>query len=87
MSRHKGGYTMTRSERSASGELIETARMEKNISIAQLARQAKLSDGTVSLIEREGVICTKVCTLIAICRVLDLEPMELIKADLGGYYE
>lgn len=82
MSRHKGGYTLTKSARSASGEVIEERRMSMNLSIQQVARQADLSAPTVSLIERIGVMNTKVNTLMAICKVLNLNPLELIAVEM-----
>ena len=82
MSRHKGGYTLTKSVRSASGEVIEERRMSMNLSIQQVARQADLSAPTVSLIERIGVMNTKVNTLMAICKVLNLNPLELIAVEM-----
>lgn len=87
MSRKTGGYTLTKCERCASGEIIENKRFEMNLSISQVARKARLSDLTIRNVEMNGVIVTKVCTLLSICKVLELDPMELIKADLGNYYE
>ena len=81
--RHTGGYSIARSDRCPSGDLIENARMEKDLSIVQAAELARLSPGTISNVERYGVISTKVGTLLAICKVLDLDIMELIKADVG----
>lgn len=78
-----GGYTLTRRDRCPSGEIIENARMERNLSAVKCADLARLSPGTISNVERYGVIDTKVGTLLAICKVLDLDPMELIKADVG----
>ena len=78
MSRNKGGYTLTRHERSASGEIIEERRMSMNLSMRQVADKAEISAGTVSVVERRGVMNTKVFTLIAICKVLGLNPLELI---------
>lgn len=82
MSRLKGGYTITRHERSASGELIEERRMNMNLSMRQVAERADISAGTVSVVERLGVMNTKVCTLIAICKVLNLNPLELISVEM-----
>ena len=82
MSRLKGGYTITRHERSASGELIEERRMNMNLSMRQVAERADISAGTVSVVERLGVMNTKVCTLIAICKVLNLNPLELIAVEM-----
>ena len=85
--RKADGYTIPRQARCPSGEIIENARMNRNVSIYQVATKAKLSAGTLSNIERYGVITTKVCTLLSICKVLDLDPMELIQADVGNYYD
>lgn len=82
MSRHKGGYTLTKSARSASGEVIEERRMSMNLSMRQVAERADISAGTVSVVERLGVMNTKVCTLIAICKVLNLNPLELIAVEM-----
>ena len=49
--RYRGGYTMTRNERSVSGKIIEQARMEKDLSIWQVACLTKLSDSTIRNME------------------------------------
>lgn len=85
--RTKDGYTMTRNERSVSGKIIETARMEKNLSIWQVACLTKLSDSTIRNMECNGVMFTRVNTLLAVCEVLDLDPMKLIEADTGKRYD
>ena len=81
--RHIGGYTVSRCDRSPSGEIIENARMDKNLSLVQAGELTRLSPGTISNMERYGVIPTKVGTLLAVCKAFDLDPMELIKADVG----
>ncbi len=81
--RHRGGYSIPKTDRCPSGEIIENARMEKNLSIVELADKAMLAPGTISNIERYGVTTTKVVTLLSICKVLDLDIMTLIKADVG----
>ena len=85
--RSKGGYTMTRNERSVSGKIIETARMEKDLSIWQVSCLTKLSDSTIRNMEFNGVMFTRVNTLLAVCEVLDLDPMKLIEADTGKRYD
>lgn len=81
--RKNTGYALTRNDRCPSGEIIENARIEKDLSLVQAAKLAKVSAGTIDNIERFGVATTKVCTLLAICKALDLDIMELIKADVG----
>lgn len=83
MSRYKGGYTITKRDRCPSGEMIEEARMDKDLSMVQVAKLARLAPATVCNMERYGVATARVGTLLALCKVLELDPMELIKADVG----
>lgn len=87
MSRHKDGYTKTRLERAKSGEIIEQARFDRNLSIGQVAIKSKLHDSTIRHIEANGVLKTRVVSLLSLCKALDLDPMELIEADTGYHYE
>ena len=87
MSRHKGGYTQVRAERSPSGIIIEQARFDKNLSIQQVAYKTGLNSQTIRKVEKVGVISSQVSTVLAICKALKLSPLELIEADTGNSYE
>ena len=86
MSRHKNGYTLTRNEHSEAGKIIEQRRMELNLSIWQVACLTKLSESTIRLLECRGVANACVGTLLSVCDVLNLDPMNLIEADTGKSY-
>jgi len=81
--RPNSGYTITKCDRCPSGEIIEDARIDKNLSLIEVAYLAKLSPGTISNMERYGVTTARVGTLLAVCKVLELDPMKLINADVG----
>ena len=81
--RPNSGYSISKCDRCPSGEIIENARMEMNLSLTEVGYLAKLNPATIGNVERFGVISTKVGTLLSICKVLELDPMELIKADVG----
>ena len=83
--RPNSGYTVPKCDRSPSGEIIEDARMDLNLSLVEVGYLAKLNPATIGNVERFGVLTTKVQTLLSICKVLELDPMELIKADIGDY--
>lgn len=85
--RYKDGYTATRKHRCPSGRIIEQARFDRNLSAGQVAIKAHISEQTVRHIETEGVLCTRVVSLIAISRALELDPLRLIEADLGKPYD
>ena len=81
--RPNSGYSFSKCDRCPSGEIIEAARMEMDLSLNEVGNLAKLNPATIGNVERFGVISTKVGTLLSICKVLKLDPMELIKADVG----
>ena len=68
-------------------ELISSARIEKNISMRELARLSNISNAEVARIESGERKTPKLSTLKAICRNLDIYYEEcLYLLNLGGTY-
>lgn len=84
--RPNSGYSISKRDRCPSGDIIEDARMNMDLSLNEVGHLAKLNPATIGNVERFGVLTTKVQTLLSICKVLELDPMELIKADIGDYF-
>lgn len=65
-----------------SSKMIYEARAKKNLSIGELAKKAHLSKNTILRVEDLGVMALSVKSLVAIADTLDLDPTELIRAEI-----